>query len=210
MKKDYTDITILLDRSGSMESIKDDTIGGLKLFTEEQAKLPGKCLLTLIQFDSESYDVILKEKPIGEVSGISLNPRGWTPLLDSVGKAINETGERLKVMDEDKRPEFVVFVIVTDGQENASHEFTKDTIKKMIVHQTDVYHWKFTYLGANQDAFEEADKIGIAQGSTLDYAADPKGVKNMYNSLAVATSCLRSRVEDNMSYSAEDRKKQKR
>ena len=104
MKKDYTDITILLDRSGSMGVIKDDMIGGIKSFVDEQKKLPGKCTLTLVQFDSQAYENMFIAKPIAEVEEITMNPGGMTPLHDSMARCIRETGERLKSMDITERP----------------------------------------------------------------------------------------------------------
>src|SRR5512143_3642661 len=100
MKKDYTDITMLLDRSGSMASVAGDVTGGIREFVKKQRELTGKCLLTVVQFDSQSYDVVVNAKPVQDVGDIPLHPRGCTPLLDSAARAIIETGERLRSMDE--------------------------------------------------------------------------------------------------------------
>ena len=160
MRSDLTDITLVVDRSGSMEQVREDAEGGVNSFIAQQAKEPGEALLTLVQFDTE-YEFLHKGVPISQVPKYELVPRGMTALLDAVGRAINETGERLAKMDEQDRPGLVVFVVMTDGLENSSKEFSKATIKEMIERQQQQYSWHFTFLGANQDAFAEAGGMGI-------------------------------------------------
>jgi hypothetical protein len=169
MRKDLTDITVVVDRSGSMAACQSDAEGGLNTFITEQKKLPGDSLFTLVQFDTE-YEFVHKGIPIRDVPAYRLVPRGSTALLDAVGRAIIETGERLRNMKERDRPGLVVFVILTDGQENSSREFQLAKIKEMVQHQQDVYKWQFTYLGANQDAFAEAGGMGIQQAQAANYA----------------------------------------
>lgn len=169
MRQDLTDITVVLDRSGSMGICKREAEDGLNKFIEEQKKQPGSATFSLVQFD-DKYEVVHSGIPIGQVPFCHLNPRGLTALLDAVAKAIHATGERLKNMSEDQRPSLVVFIIVTDGQENASHEYKRDQIKQMIEHQQNAYKWKFTFLGANQDAFAEASSIGIPMASAATYS----------------------------------------
>ncbi len=171
MKSDVTDITLVVDRSGSMAQVREDAEGGVNSFIEQQAKEPGEALLTLVQFDTE-YEFLHKGVPISQVPKYELVPRGMTALLDAVGRAINETGERLAKMDEPDRPGLVVFVVMTDGQENSSKEFSKTDIKAMIQRQQDTYHWHFTFLGANQDAFAEAGGMGIAAAGVANFAMD--------------------------------------
>lgn len=154
-----------------MQSCRTDAEGGLNSFIDKQKGEPGACLFSLVQFDTE-YEFLYKGTPIKDVLACALVPRGMTALLDAVGRAIVETGERLKIMDESQRPGLVVFVIITDGQENSSKEFTKAKIGEMIRHQTDVYKWQFTFLGANVDAFAEAGGIGIAAACTAGYKAE--------------------------------------
>lgn len=168
MNDKLTDLTVVLDRSGSMASCKSDAEGGLNEFIRKQKELPGECLFSLVQFDTE-YECVHRAIQIQDVPHCSLEPRGSTALLDAVGKSINETGKRLKTMEESQRPGLVAFVIVSDGQENSSRKFTKTKIKKMIDHQTNVYKWQFTYLGANQDAFAEAGGMGIDPANAADY-----------------------------------------
>lgn len=171
MRSDLTDITLVIDRSGSMEAIREDAEGGVNAFVREQAKQPGEALLTLVQFDTQ-YEFVHEGVPVQQVPAYRLAPRGRTALLDAVGRAINETGERLAKMAEADRPGLVIFVIVTDGEENASAEFSKAQIKAKIDHQQSQYKWQFTFLGANQDAFAEAGGMGIDACGVANYAPD--------------------------------------
>lgn len=165
---DYTDITVLLDRSGSMASIKTDMEGGFSVFLEDQVNLPGKCLLTLAQFDTQ-YDVVYEGLDIKIVPRLDLQPRGGTALLDAMGRLITETGERLAKLKEDQRPGNVIFVIITDGEENSSHEWTHERVMELVKRQTDDYQWNFTYIGANQDAIAVGRSIGVPMASSLTY-----------------------------------------
>lgn len=169
MKTDLTDITLVVDRSGSMQDIRSDAEGGVNAFIENQGQEPGEASLTLVQFDTE-YEFLHSGVPIKEVPKYSLVPRGGTALLDAVGRAINETGDRLAKLDEAERPGLVVFVVMTDGQENSSQEFSKSRIKEMIQHQQQKYGWQFTFLGADQDAFVEAEAMGIDTPGTANFA----------------------------------------
>jgi Mg-chelatase subunit ChlD len=135
MRNDLTDITFIIDRSGSMMSCQTDAEGGVNSFIKEQIQQPGECLFTMVEFDHE-YNFVHKGLPINQVPSYKLVPRGQTALLDAVGQAISETGERLAAMPEEQRPGLVVFVILTDGQENCSREFNKVQIKEMITHQS--------------------------------------------------------------------------
>ncbi|MGW8268116.1 MAG: vWA domain-containing protein [Longimicrobiales bacterium] len=171
MNTELTDITLVVDRSGSMQERRADAQGGVNAFIQQQAEEPGEALLTLVQFDTE-YEILHSGVPIGTVPEYELVPRGATALLDAVGRAINETGQRLSAMDDADRPGLVIFVITTDGLENSSREFTKAQIKEMIQHQQEKYDWHFTFLGANQDAFAEAGDLGIRAASAAQYSMD--------------------------------------
>ena len=166
MNKHYTDITLVVDRSGSMESCKTDAEGGLNTFIQEQATEPGKGLLTLVEFD-DKYDFVHRGMPLAEVPRYGLVPRGMTALYDAVGRAINETGERLAAMPEEERPGAVIFAIVTDGHENSSHEFTHARVKDMIEHQKATYNWQFTFLGADMDAVAIGAALGVGAGGSV-------------------------------------------
>ena len=173
--KDATHIAVLLDRSGSMGAVKDETISGFNYFLKEQKAVGDNAFFTLVQFDSESTDVVHEARPVRDVPDLNQDtyqPRGGTPLLDALGATINSTGKTLAAIPEANRPDKVVFVVITDGEENASHKFTKIQVKEMIDHQTAKYNWQFVYLGANQDAFAEAGAVGISMANAADFAAD--------------------------------------
>ncbi len=175
MRSDLTDITLVVDRSGSMEQVREDAEGGVNSFiAQQQANELGEALLTLVQFNTE-YEFLHKGIPISQAPKYNLVPRGRTALLDAIGRAINETGERLSKMDEQDRPGLVVFVVMTDGLENSSNEFSKANIKEMIERQQEQYNWHFTFLGANQDAFAEAGRMGINAAGVANYAMDKMG-----------------------------------
>lgn len=154
MSDDVLDILVVMDRSGSMRSKKSDHEGGLQAFVEEQAKVPGDVRLTLIQFDDQDpCDVVYDRVPVGDVKGIALSPRGWTPLLDGVGRATAHM--------QDKTPNVnVLCMIVTDGMENASKEWTKAAVAERIK-SLEALGWTFLFLGANIDSVKEAGDLGL-------------------------------------------------
>jgi uncharacterized protein YegL len=207
MKDNSTLIACLLDRSGSMESIKTDSIGGFNKFISEQKKITGECLISLYQFD-DKYDVVYENKDIKEVKDLELVPRGWTALLDAIGNTINRVGDSLNKLSEKDKPSKIIFVIITDGQENSSKEFNVSKIKEMVEHQTNKYSWNFVFLGANMDAIKVAGSYGISRGSTMCYAASSVGTSNVYDSLSTNICNFRSNTSKNISFSDEDRKKQ--
>ncbi len=165
----YTDITMVLDRSGSMQSIKDDTIGGFDAFISEQGRLPGRCTVSLVQFDNV-YEEVYTGRDLADVPGLTLVPRGSTAMLDAIGRVVNATGARLAAMPEDGRPGTVIVGIMTDGLENASREFTYPMVKALIEQQEQAYGWTFMYMGANQDAIEVGASLGVARDRSLTYA----------------------------------------
>ena len=173
MRQDLTDITLIVDRSGSMESCKSDAQGGINTFIEEQQKAEGEATLTLVQFDT-NYEFLHRGVPIKDVPEFRLVPRGMTALLDAVGRGINEAGERLDKLAEDDRPGCVVFVIVTDGHENSSKEFSRDKVRELIERQTAEYNWQFTFLGADQKAFDEAVAMGVLPSAVATYDPNAK------------------------------------
>lgn len=207
--KDATHIAVLLDRSGSMGSVKDETISGFNYFLKEQKAAGDNATFTLVQFDSESTDVIHEARQIREVPDLNQDtylPRGSTPLLDALGQTIITTGKTLANIPETNRPDKVVFVVITDGEENASHQFTKTRVKEMIDHQTGKYNWKFIYLGANQDAFAEAGSVGIAMATAANYS--PMHTKTAFiGTSANVASYRKSGRAEALEYSESQRKK---
>lgn len=193
MRNDLTDITLVVDRSGSMQSIRDDAEGGVNAFIEGQAKESGEALLTLVQFDTE-YEFLHKGVPVSQAVGYKLVPRGSTALLDAVGRAMNETGQRLALMAEQDRPGLVVFVVMTDGEENSSKEFSKADIKKMIQLQQERYGWHFTFLGADQDVFAEAREMGMANSSAASFTKHK--VAEAYRATGAKVSRMRKQSID--------------
>lgn len=194
MKNNYCHISIVLDRSGSMSSIAADTIGGLNTFISDQKKIDGEATLSLMEFDQE-FNSVFNFKNINDVNlteDYRFIPRGMTALYDAIGKSISQTGKYLSNLDEDSRPDKVIFVIVTDGAENSSHEYSHYMIQDIIKHQTDVYSWEFIFLGANIDAVSTASYLGISSGNSITYAANSKGVCDVYSSVSANLTAFRS------------------
>lgn len=195
MKKDYTHITVILDRTGSMESIRNDTIGGFNAFLDSQKSGPGSVTLTLIQFDSmDPFEVIHRFKPVGDIPKLDRNtfvPRASTPLLDAIGHGINDLEKGITEMASDQQPENVIVAIVTDGQENASREFRKSVIEKMIRSKTDEDNWNFVFLSADLGAFNDAGSLGFDADAMLLYKKDRKGSDEAWSALIGGTANYR-------------------
>ena len=180
-----THIYVLLDRSGSMESIRTDIEGGFAAFVEEQRATPGECRVTLAQFDTE-YQVVYADRPVTDIGPLVLQPRGTTALLDSMARLIVDSGSRLAELAEDQRPGIVIVAIMTDGLENASREWTHAAVKKLVEHHTTTYGWQFLYMGADQDAIEVGSRMGIpaAQSVTYGRGKSREAMQNMSSKLA--------------------------
>lgn len=207
MMKNETDVTVILDRSGSMEGIASDVIGGFNQFLTTQQRQPGDCRLTLVQFD-DHYEVVYLARPIADASRLTaktFEPRGSTALLDAMGRTIDATGARLATLAEAERPNRVLLVIITDGEENASVEYTRDRVFEMISSQQDVYGWSFLFLAANQDAIAAAAAVGIGAQQSLNFAATGAGIRSASLSMSDAVSSLRS--TGNTAFSGATRKK---
>ena len=191
--KQETDVTVILDRSGSMQSIASDAIGGFNDFLVEQQRQVGDCRLTLIQFNDQ-YEVVYAAQPIADAPRLTedtFRPRGTTALLDAIGRTIDRTGGRLAALSEDERPDRVMLVIITDGRENASSDFTRERIFGMISTQRDVFQWSFLFLAANQDAIAEGAKVGIGAQQSLKFSATGAGIRAAARSMSHAVSSLR-------------------
>lgn len=193
-KPGYDHIEMLLDRSGSMETIKADMEGGIRSFIEEQRAVPGRhATFALRQFDTE-YETAIPPTPIENVvtRRIVLEPRGGTALWDAMGRSITECGQWLAAMPDDERPETVTMVIVTDGAENSSREWALPAVNKLVGDQQDQWHWMFLYLGANQDAVLVGQGLGIAAGNSVTYDPDAEGVAMAYAGASAATTRSRT------------------
>ena len=180
MKNKLTEIVFLLDRSGSMGGFESDTIGGFNSFIQRQCKMDGETRLTAVLFDDE-YEILWDGVEANKVNLTDKEyyVRGMTALLDAVGKTILSVGNRISKLGE-RKPDQVIFVITTDGMENASKEFTYKKIKKLIKQKTDE-GWEFIFMGANIDVNEEAEHIGISVENAYSFDVSEKGVELMYN-----------------------------
>jgi hypothetical protein len=172
---DLTHLYFLLDRSGSMQSIREDTVGGFDAFIAEQREQPGECRVTLAQFDDQ-YELVYADRPIQDVPGLVLQPRGTTALLDAIGRLVTDAGAGLAALPEAERPGTVIVGIMTDGHENASKEWTHPAIKDLIQQQTKTYAWEFLYMGADQDAIEVGTGLGVPAARSVTYSRASAGV----------------------------------
>lgn len=207
MKQNHTDITIVLDRSGSMRSAIDDTIGGFNQFLKDQREASGTASVTLHQFDDQ-FETPMKAQDVKtapELTSKTFVPRGYTALLDAIGRAIGDTGARLEAEPAEK----VVFVIITDGHENASREYNHTKVHEMISHQRDKYSWEFVFLGANQDAIKAATNLGMAAGNAMTYAANSDGTKKAFAATSANLCAMRSGATRSMAYADKDRAAQR-
>ena len=195
-KTDKTEIVVLLDRSGSMQTIQSDVVGGLNSYVEGQQAEPGKCKITVIQFDSVNpHDMLRPRKSINKWTPVRIGeyaPRSQTPLLDAMGRAINEVPD----FEDDRQ---VVFVAITDGKENASSEYTTTDIKTLVQRKTDE-GWVFVYLGANVDAFAEAGSMGIRNFER--YQGDGQGIQVAMASAGNVTGAVRRARSSGTTFSA--------
>jgi hypothetical protein len=182
-------IAVLLDRSGSMESIKSDTEGGFNAFIEQQRALDGDVRVTLAQFDTV-YEAVYADRPIADVPRLDLQPRGMTALYDAVGRLITDIGAELAGQPEEGRPGTVIVVVLTDGHENSSVEWTHDAVRKAIKRQETEYSWGFLFLGANMDAVQIGQRLGFRPDRSITYEPSSAGVEGVFT----ATSDLVSRL----------------
>ena len=212
MKNGYSDITVVLDRSGSMACLVDEVIGAFNTFVDEQQQVAGQASFSLVQFD-DRYEVYLDAVDLAKVGRLDRTtyvPRGMTALYDAVGRAIVATGTRLAALDEAERPDKVVFLIQTDGMENASREFDAATLQDMIRHQQDKYAWEFVFLGANIDAGNVAEEIGIARDKALQYANNADGTRAAFAAVSDNLAGFRRGDRQHMAYAEEDREAQRK
>jgi len=195
MKENLTEIIFILDRSGSMRSLTNDTIGGFNAFVENQKKEDGEATLTTVLFDYE-YELLhdgVNLKDVNPLTNKEYFARGSTALLDAIGRAINTVGGRLDNTPEDEKPSKVIFVITTDGEENSSKEFRQSQIKEMIEHQTETYNWQFIFLGANIDAVSTAQNFGIQGQFASNYTASGLGTRSVYDGVSNMVSGYRDK-----------------
>ena len=194
MKKNLTEIVFILDRSGSMSGLEKDTIGGFNSLIERQKKEEGEAYISTVLFDNETQ-VLHDRVPLDKVRPMTEEEYfvgGCTALLDAVGGAIHHIGNVHKYAREEDRPEKTLFVITTDGQENASRQYNYDKVKKLVERQKERFGWEFLFLGANIDAAKEAGRFGIQEDRTANYVCDAQGTEVNYRALNKAISRVRS------------------
>ncbi|MCL1786818.1 MAG: VWA domain-containing protein [Defluviitaleaceae bacterium] len=194
MKTNVTELVFILDRSGSMGGLESDTIGGFNSMLAKQQGEPGECRITTVLFDNE-YEVLhdrIDIRAIRPVTDKEYFVRGSTALLDAVGTAINKIGGVQQNTAEEYRAEKVLFVITTDGMENASRKFTYDQIKRMIENQKKKYNWEFIFLGANIDAVEVAARFGVDKSRAQNFHNDEAGIALNYNVLSASIKDFRA------------------
>jgi hypothetical protein len=195
---------LIIDRSGSMRDIRDDTEGGIRSFVDTQLENPGTHTVSLHQFDTV-HEEVFDFAPLEQARDYKLEPRGGTALLDACGQAVTSAGAKLAALPEDERPGQVFVVIATDGHENSSREYTRDKVREMIQHQQDAYGWKFTYIGANQDAFAEGASLGIMRPSVLSWLGTSRGTQGAWNAVGRGVSASASAGTTYVSYTPADR-----
>ena len=212
-RNDYVHIAVILDRTGSMESIRDDIIGGFNTFLKQQQTEPGKATLTLVQFDSQDpYEVICKFKPLAKVPVLTRYtyiPRANTPLLDAMGRGINDLDASLAAMADADRPSRIVMVIIADGQENSSREFSKVQVEKLIKARQEKDGWQFVFLSADLAAINDAVKSGVRFCASMVFDKDAHGTAMAMSSASARVADYRAGRAKQLEFTEEDRRKQK-
>ncbi len=194
MKKDLTELVFILDRSGSMSGLEADTVGGFNSMIAKQKREAGEALVSTVLFDgvSEVLHDRVDLKQIAPLTEKDYFVRGCTALLDAIGGAIHHIGNVHKYARKEDVPEHTLFVITTDGMENASRRYSAEDVRRMIEHQKSKYGWEFIFLGANIDAVETARSFGIAEDRAANYHSDSRGTKLNYEVLSEAVCAVRA------------------
>lgn len=213
MKENLTELIFILDRSGSMSGLEKDTIGGFNSMVEKQKNERGEAFVTTVLFD-DKYELLHDRKDINNIEPISDKDyyvRGSTAFLDAMGITINNIGKSLADTKEEERPAKVLFVIITDGMENSSREFSYEKIKEMVDHQKTNYAWDFIFLGANIDAIMTAGAFGISPDRAANFISDSDGTQLNYRVVSEAVSSFRKGKMMNSNWKSEiDRDYKKR
>ncbi len=195
MKKNLTELVFILDKSGSMSGLEKDTIGGFNSMLEKQKALEGKCNITTVLFDN-NYELLHDRIDIRGIKPITereYRVGGSTALLDAIGRTIHKISGVQKNTAEDYRANKVMFVIITDGEENSSREYSAEKVKKMIELEKSKYGWEFIFLGANIDAVETAESFGISADRAVDYVADSEGTELNFRMMSEAAAAYRGK-----------------
>ena len=194
MKKDLTEIVFILDRSGSMSGLESDTIGGYNSMLEKQKKEKGEAVISTVLFD-DTTEILHDRNDLDKVEPVTDKEyyvRGCTALLDALGGAIHHINRIHKEMPEEERPEKTLFIITTDGMENASRKYSYDKVKKMVEKRKKKDHWEFVFLGANIDAVKVAGRFGVAANRAVTYECDSEGTQLNFDVMSKMVSCARA------------------
>ena len=193
MKKGNTELVFILDKSGSMGGLEADTIGGFNAMLKKQQAMDGSCFITTVLFDNR-YELLhdrIDIKAVGRMTDTEYQVGGSTALLDAIGRTVHKIDNAQKHTAEDYRAEKVLFVIITDGEENSSREYTVEKVRALIERQKEHYGWDFIFLGANIDAIETAGRYGIAPNRAVDFIADSEGTELNYKVMASTVTAFR-------------------
>jgi uncharacterized protein YegL len=194
MKKNLTEIVFILDRSGSMAGLEQDTIGGFNSLIQKQREEEGEALISTVLFDHHT-EVIHDRVPLDQIPPLTRKEyyvRGSTALLDAVGRSVHHIGNVHKYAREEDRPEHTLFVITTDGMENASRQYSYERVRSLIERQKKEFGWEFLFLGANIDAAREAARFGIHPDKAVNYHADRRGTRVIYETVCDTVSDFRA------------------
>lgn len=188
MRKNYTHLIIILDKSGSMGPLASDTIGGVNKLVADQKALPGNFTAALYQFNESLHEV----QSFIKLDAVNYQPSGGTALLDAVCTVVDQEGVELNAIPPSSRPDKVVVLIVTDGHENSSTKFKRQDVQNRVKLQSEIYKWQFVFLGANVDAFSEAKSMNISAGSTYQFAMTPDGIHRSYTDISSSLASYRA------------------
>ncbi len=193
-KENFTSINVIIDRSGSMAGLATDTIGGFNTFLSDQKQIPGEAIFTLCTFNTDYQlvhdSVLLASVP--ELNETTYKPNGGTALLDAMGTTMDAVGQKLAAMPEEDRPSKVIFLIITDGQENSSHRYSAAQIKEMVNLQKEKYNWEIIFYGASLEQVAEGISLGISTQNSFNYDPTCEGTKELYRSISDITSNYRN------------------
>ena len=204
-KDDTALLVLVIDRSGSMASIREDMEGGIKTLLEEQATENGICLVTLAQFDDQ-YELLAEGVPVRELLPYHLVPRGSTAVLDAIGRTVSHMHSSVEALDSSERPGHIIVAVITDGMENASKEWSRLQVMDSVKARVDE-GWHFTFLGANQDAIREGGSIGVAPGSSMTYAATPTGTHEAVRAASASMGRMGRGEAESLEFTEDERRR---
>lgn len=202
-KKDSIDITMIIDRSGSMHEVKEEAQNGINSFIEEHKKAPGSAVMTVVEFD-DMYSVLINAIDIQAIEAVELTPRGMTALYDSVGVTVGNTADRIDALAEDQKPEKVLFVIVTDGLDNASKEHTSKSVRALVEQMQAQRDWQFMFIGKGLDVVEQAGQMGLDPAATMAVGASGSSFTSALRGSTDASTRYREGLTGGVEYTEQE------